>query len=100
MVRKRRIVLTPGELLQELRKRTGWTQKQLGEIVGMAVSNISNIENGKTRLGEDRAILLAEALGVTPETLLFPNGYERPDLKKKLEAIRKRKARIEGSEAA
>ena len=89
--RKRRITFTPGELVKELRQRTGWTQKELGEVVGMASTNISNIENGKTRLGEDRAILLAEALGVSPETLLFPNGYEREDLKDKLAEIRKRK---------
>jgi len=45
-------------------------------------------------LGEDRAILIAEALGVRPEFILFPNGFEREDLKPKLDAIRKRLKKI------
>jgi transcriptional regulator with XRE-family HTH domain len=56
----------------------------------MAVSNISNIESGRSRLGEERAILLAEALGVRPEFILFPNGFERNDLEPKLRLIRKK----------
>ena len=54
----------------------------------MAVANISNIESSRSKVGEDRAILLAEALGVKPEFILFPNGFERKDLQVKLESIR------------
>lgn len=36
----------------------------------------------------DRAILLAEAFGVSPELILFPNGFERKDLEPKLKQIR------------
>ena len=100
MTRTRRVTLTPGEVVRNLRKRKGWTQKQLGKIVDMAVSNISNIERNRSRLGEDRAILLAAAFGVTPETLLFPNGFERPDLKPRVQEIKRRLKKIEGSEAA
>lgn len=88
MSRKSRIVLDPGQVVKELRHKKGWTQKVLSEITGMAVANISNIESGRSKLGEDRAILLAEALGVKPEFILFPNGFEREDLQPKLEAIR------------
>ena len=99
-VRKRRILFTPGEVVKELRQKKGWTQAVLSDIVGMAVSNISNIERSRSRLGEDRAILLAEAFGVKPEFLLFPNGFEREDLKPRLRKIRKKLKRIKGKTAA
>lgn len=94
------LILTPGEIVKELRERKLWTQSILSEISGIAVSNISNIERGKSRLSEDRAIILAESLGVRPEFILFPNGFERPDLKATLEQIRKRKLKIESKLAA
>ena len=93
-------MLTPGEVVRELRNKKGWTQARLSEIVGIAVSNLSNIERGRSRLGEDRAILLAEALGVRPEFLLFPNGFEREDLKPRLRTIRKKLAKLEEQGAA
>lgn len=88
MSRKSRYVLSPGGVVKELRLKKGWTQKILSEITGMAVANISNIEAGRSNLGEERTILLAEALGVKPEFILFPNGFERPELRVKLESIR------------
>lgn len=88
MSRKSRYVLSPGEVVKELRMKKGWTQKVLSEITGMAVANISNIESGRSNLGDERAILLAEAFGVKPEFILFPNGFEREDLRTKLEEIR------------
>ena len=98
--RKRGVVLTPGEVVKELRLKKGWTQKVLSEIVDIAVSNLSNIEHNRSRLGEDRAILLAEALGVKPEFLLFPNGFEREDLKPRLRKIRKKLLKVKGKTAA
>ncbi len=85
-----RVVLTPGQVIKELRTKKEWTQAVLADITGMAVSNISNIESGRSRLGEDRAILLAEAFGVRPEFILFPNGFERSDLEPKLRSIRQK----------
>ena len=91
MSRKSRYVLNPGEVIKELRLKKGWTQKILSEITKMAVANISNIESGRSRLGEERAILLAEAFGVKPDFILFPNGFERQDLRSKIEAIRSKR---------
>lgn len=88
MSRKIRYVLSPSEVVKELRLKKGWTQKILSEVTGMAISNISNIESGRSHLGEERAILLAEALGVKPEFILFPNGFVREDLRLKLDIIR------------
>ncbi len=55
-------MLTPGEVVKELRLKKGWTQAVLSEIVDIAVSNLSNIERNRSRLGEDRAILLPKPL--------------------------------------
>lgn len=98
--RRSRVTLTPGQVLRELRKKKGWTQAVLAEITEMAVSNLSNIESGRSRLGEVRAILLAEALGIKPEFLLFPSGFEREDLRPKLRQIRKKIQALRGKLAA
>lgn len=95
-----RTSLVPGEVVKSLRTKKGWTQAVLAHVASMAVSNISNIESGRSRLGEDRAILLAKALGVKPEFLLFPNGFEREDLKPKLKEIQKRLEKLHGRIAA
>ena len=97
-LRKKRVFLTPGEVVKELRLKKGWSQAVLSEVVDMAVSNISNIERNRSRLGEDRAIILAEALEVKPELLLFPNGFEREDLKPKLRKVRKNLAKMKNFE--
>ena len=89
-MRKSRIKLTPGQVVKEMREKKGWTQSVLSEITGIAIPNISNIENGRSRLGEDRTIIIAAALEVKPEFILFPNGFERPDLQSKLRQIRKK----------
>lgn len=88
--KRTRIKLTPAQVVRELRLKKCWTQNDLSKITGIAIANISNIENGRSRLGEDRAILIARALGVGPEFILFPNGFEREDLKQRLLLIDKR----------
>lgn len=93
--RKPRTKLTPADVVRELRLKKDWTQGDLSKITGIAVANISNIENGHSRLGEDRAILIARALGVKPEFILFPNGFERKELLPKLRMIDKRLKRFE-----
>lgn len=82
--------LTPGEIVRELRLKKEWSQAILSHITGIATTNLSSIESGRSRLGEDRAILISAALGVKPDFLLFPNGFERKDLKPKLQKIEKR----------
>jgi transcriptional regulator with XRE-family HTH domain len=89
-MRNSRIKLSPGQVVKELRNKRGWTQAILSELTGIAVSNISNIENGRSRLGEDRAIIIATALEVKPDFILFPNRFERPDLLPRLKQIKKK----------
>lgn len=93
-MRQLRLKLAPGQVVKELRIKKGWTQFELARITGMAVTNLSNIENGRSRLGEDRAILIARALNIKPQFILFPNGFERSDLKSKLDMVDKRLRRF------
>ncbi|MBP6219235.1 MAG: helix-turn-helix transcriptional regulator [Oligoflexales bacterium] len=95
-MRKKQIILTPGEVVKELRLKKGWTQAVLSQVTDIAVSNISNIEHNRSRLGEDRAILIAEALGIRPEFILFPNGFEREDLKVRIKNIHEKLEDLEG----
>lgn len=88
--RTSRIILRPGEVVRELRRKKGWSQAVLSEITGIAISNLSNIENGRSRLGEDRAIMIATALEVSPASLLFPNGFNRNDLKLRIKMIKQK----------
>lgn len=51
-----------GEKIREIRKRRGFTLKELGELVGVEHSSISRIENGKTEPANKTLIALAKAL--------------------------------------
>ncbi|PIY08651.1 MAG: hypothetical protein COZ18_11145 [Flexibacter sp. CG_4_10_14_3_um_filter_32_15] len=51
-----------GEKLRELRTRKGWTQENVAEMLGMSVSNYSNIEQGKTQVSIPKLAQLAKKL--------------------------------------
>ena len=53
----------PGITLRIRRENAGLTQAKLAELTGLAVSNISAIENGRCPVGLAVAKKLAEALG-------------------------------------
>ena len=75
------MVLTPGEMLKELRDLHGLSQLQLSTMCGIEQTHISAIENGRSELGRDRAIILADALKVRPEVLLFSASEFRDEYK-------------------
>ena len=67
-----RVQLSPAEMVRILRKKNELTQSELAERTGLTQATISNLENGRTRLGAERAKTLASALRVHPAVLLFP----------------------------
>lgn len=67
-----RVKLTPAEMVRILREKNEFTQSDLAARTGLTQSTISNIENGRTQLGAERAKTLARALRVHPAVLLFP----------------------------
>ena len=52
------------------RLRRKWTQTELGARSGLAASEISKIETGRSRPYPRQAMRLAKALKLTPEDLL------------------------------
>jgi len=71
--------LTTGEVIRMMRELKGWTQKTLAESSGINVTNISLLENGRVEIGKKRAEQLANAFGVHPAIIMFPE-YEAKEI--------------------
>ena len=69
---KNRIAVSVGESVRILRQLQEMSQNDLAAATGIPQSTISAIENGRVRLGVDRAKVLARALRCHPAVLVFP----------------------------
>jgi len=56
--------------IREIRKERGLTMKELGVVVGLAESTISQYETGKRQPDNETLLRLAEYFGVTVDYLL------------------------------
>jgi transcriptional regulator with XRE-family HTH domain len=72
---KRHTKLTPGVALRVVRELQGLSQSELARRTGIAQSAISAFESGVQEMGIRRVKVLAEALGVHPAVIAFPD-YE------------------------
>ena len=70
------ILLSPGEMVRELRTLKELSQLDLASITGISQTNISAIENGRVKIGKERAITLAKALNVHPASIMFADYEE------------------------
>lgn len=55
--------MSAGDVLSIRRENKNMTQKQLSELTGIAIPNISQMENGSRKIGKESAKKLADALG-------------------------------------
>jgi transcriptional regulator with XRE-family HTH domain len=69
---KRRVEVSVGESVRIMRELQDLSQNQLAERTGIPQTTISAIENGRVRLGVERAKVLAQALRCHPAVLVFP----------------------------
>jgi transcriptional regulator with XRE-family HTH domain len=69
---KRYIEVSTGESVRILRELQELSQNELADLSGIPQSTISAIENGRVRLGVERAKVLARALKCHPAVLVFP----------------------------
>jgi transcriptional regulator with XRE-family HTH domain len=69
---KRRVQVTVGESVRIMRELQELSQNRLAELTGIPQTTISAIENGRVRLGVERAKVLARALKCHPAVLVFP----------------------------
>lgn len=82
---------TSGGIVKAGRGLLKMTQKELSELTGISVSNISKYENDKRPLGASVASKLAAALQIDVQLILFPNGLDEV---KELREIRKKSERL------
>lgn len=75
---KKRISVSVGESVRIIRELQELSQNQLASLSGIPQTTISAIENGRVRLGVERAKALAKALKCHPGVLVFP-GWELPN---------------------
>jgi len=68
---------TPGQLLEDLLAKRGWSQRVLAVVVGIGETSINKLITGKKPFTADVALILGEVLDVAPDTFL--------DLQKKLD---------------
>ena len=93
-----------GNRIRELRKRKGITMKQLGEVVDLAESTISQYETGKRqpdnetllRLGEYFEVTVGYLLGVEEQIPAVLTEKDHRDIAKDLEALM---AKLDSAEA-
>jgi len=67
--------LTTGEVIRMLRELKHWTQEDLAAKSGISATNLSALENDRIDIGKRRAEQLANAFGVHPAIIMFPE-YE------------------------
>ena len=72
---KKRIEVSVGDSVRIVRELQGLSQNQLARVSGIPQATLSAIENGRVRLGVERAKVLARALHCHPAVLVFP-GWE------------------------
>ena len=70
------VLISPGEMVRELRTLKELSQLDLASITGISQTNISAIENGRVQIGKERAITLARALNVHPASIMFADYEE------------------------
>ena len=69
---RKRVVVSVGESVRIVRELQGLSQNDLAHRTGISQATISAIENGRVRLGVERAKTLARALKCHPGVLVFP----------------------------
>lgn len=68
-----------GTRIRSARKQEGWSQVDLGEVVGLTRSSIANIEAGRQHAPVHVVVLIAHTLNIPVETLL-PSGSKLDSL--------------------
>ena len=60
-----------GTRIRKYRKAQGITQEQLAEMIGISIPHMSHIETGNTKLSLTVLVLIAEALSVQTDSLIY-----------------------------
>ena len=69
------------ENIRKVRKKKGWSQKELGEMIGSHLSHINRIETGKYKPSLDVLKKIADALDVSLDYLVSDSGEDLQEVK-------------------
>ena len=84
---------TSGQLIKAFRGNFEVAQDEMAYACRISQANLSAIENGRREVGPSVALKLSAFMGLSPELILYPNGYQsEPEFIE----VQKRKAKIAG----
>ena len=69
------------ENIRKIRKKKGWSQKELGEMIGSHLSHVNRIETGKYKPSLDVLKKIADALEVSLDFLVSEKEEELQEVK-------------------
>lgn len=67
---------TTGELIKAFRENFEIRQDDMAHACKISQANLSAIEQGRREVGAKLALRLAAFMGMSPDVVLYPNGYE------------------------
>jgi transcriptional regulator with XRE-family HTH domain len=67
---------TTGELIKAFRENFEIRQDDMAHACKISQANLSAIEQGRREVGARLALRLAAFMGMSPDIVLYPNGYE------------------------
>ena len=77
-----RSATTTGSLVKSWRTNFEIPQDDMAFACGISQANLSAIENGRREVGARIALRLAAYMGLSPDIILYPNGFEsEPEFK-------------------
>lgn len=76
--------MEPKQLIRHMRRHGGLTQGEVGDLVGVDRSSISNMESGRHEISVTKLIKIADACGF--DLTLSVTQRRRPDVAVKLAA--------------
>lgn len=68
---------TVGERIRNRREELGWKQDELASKAGISKSFLSDLENGKRKVGADKLLDIAQALNLSLDYLMMGEQGER-----------------------
>lgn len=82
---------TTGSLVKSWRTNFEVLQEEMAFACGISQANLSAIENGRREVGPRIALRLAAYMGLSPDIILYPSGFEEePEFKE----VQKRTSKI------
>lgn len=78
-----------GRKIREIRNKSGLTQEQFCEKIGIETPSLSNIENGKSFPSMQTTLNIMEQFNIQPQEL-FDNGYYTDDIEAEIINILKK----------